>query len=280
MDLDRSKKNLIAGVFGRAAPAYDRVGPRFFTFFGRLLAKHAGLRPGEHVLDVATGRGAVLFEAAARVGMKGHVVGVDLSEAMVAESARELTRQRLSNAEVRVMDAEHLTFPDASFDAVLCGFALFFFPRVERALREFHRVLRPGGRLAVSTWGGTDPKWSWVREVLKAYMTPVDLSTKALDTASELEAAVRGAGFARVQVVEENAEFVYADEEEWWATQWSHGSRASLERLDPTAVERFKQDVFKRMQPLKALDGYHRRFRVLYGLGVRMGDRLGVKTGR
>ncbi len=267
---DRGKKELIAGVFGRAAPVYDRVGPRFFTHFGRALAKHAALRPGERVLDVATGRGAVLFEAASRVGPKGHCVGIDLSEAMVAETTKELARQHLGNAEVRGMDAEHLEFPDASFDAVLCGFALFFFPRLRRAIAEFHRVLRSGGRLAVSTWGGTDPRWSWVREVLKAYTTPVQLSTKALDTPTDLEGALRGAGFGKVQVLEEDAEFVYADEEEWWATQWSHGSRASLERLDPKTLERFKQDVFNRMRPQRALDGYHYRFRVLVGLSIKV----------
>ncbi len=62
----------------------------------------------------------------------------------------------MTNADVRLMDAEQLAFQDAFFDRVLCGFALFFFPDLDRALGEFYRVLKPGGYLAATTWGATD----------------------------------------------------------------------------------------------------------------------------
>lgn len=266
---DNAKKELIAGVFDRAAPTYDRAGPRFFTHFGRRLVDVAALRAGNRVLDVASGRGAVLFEAAARVGPKGHVIGIDLSAAMVDQTARDLAQQQIRNAEVRQMDAEDLVFSDAEFDAVLCGFALFFFPRVERALSEFHRVLQPGGRLAVTTWGEEDPRWSWEEEVLKAHIVPVRLRTRALDKRADLEVTIRGYGFGDVQIREEKVEFIYANEEEWWATQWSHGGRAVLDRLDPNALERFKQDAFGRMRPQRTREGYPQRFHVLYGVGVK-----------
>lgn len=264
---DGPKKELIVEVFGRAASIYDRVGPRFFTHFGRRLADLAGLQSGDAVLDVATGRGAVLFAAAARVGPRGRVNGIDLSEAMVAETAREIVQRQLRHVNVRVMDAERLDFPEAEFDAVLCGFALFFFPNVERAMAEFHRVLRPGSRLAVMTWGEADSRWSWWDDLLKAYMTRVRLRTNALDKPGDVDVTMRSGGFARVQVLEETTEFVYADEEEWWATLWSHGGRASLERLSPDALERFKRDAFNRMRAQRAPNGYHEDFRVLYGLG-------------
>ena len=70
----------IAGVFGRAAPIYDRIGPRFFAHFGRRLVELAEVPSGARVLDVATGRGAALFAAAEAVGRHGHVTGIDLSE--------------------------------------------------------------------------------------------------------------------------------------------------------------------------------------------------------
>lgn len=268
-DESQAKKELIAGVFGRAAPAYDRTGPRFFTHFGQRLVAHARIPLGARVLDIAAGRGAVLFPAAAQVGPAGRVIGIDLAGPMVEETAAEITQRGLKNAEIRQMDAEALAFPDVSFDRVLCGFALFFFPKLHKALSEFHRVLKPGGILAATTWGTSDERWAWVPELLKTYQLPVELGTQDLDKPADLEAAFRGAGFADVRVVAEEADFVYEDEEEWWATRWSHGSRATLERMSAVALEKFKGDVFRRMQPLKQPDGFHVLLRVLYALGIR-----------
>jgi SAM-dependent methyltransferase len=212
----------------------------------------------------------VLFEATARVGSTGRVIGIDLSAAMVERTAHDVTRKRIHNAEVRQMDAEDLKFRDGEFDAVLCGFALFFFPSVERALLEFYRVLKHGGRLAVTTWGEGDPRWSWEEEVRKAHTVPVRLKTMSLDKGADLEDVIRGCGFGDVQILEETAEFTYANEEEWWATQWSQSGRATLDRLDPNALERLKQDAFARLRPQRAPDGYHERLHVLYGVGAKV----------
>jgi O-methyltransferase/aklanonic acid methyltransferase len=141
------KKQVVAGVFSRSAPTYDRVGPRFFSHFGRQLVELAQIPKGSRVLDVATGKGAVLFPAADAVGPLGHVTGIDLSEAMVLEIAKEISRQNLENVEVCKMDAEYLQFPDESFDCILCGFAIFFFPKPDRALSEMRRVLTPNGQM-------------------------------------------------------------------------------------------------------------------------------------
>jgi len=166
------RKQKIVGVFSRTAPAYDQVGPRFFTHFGHRLVELARIPNGAQVLDVATGRGAVLFPAAEAVGRSGHVTGIDLSEGMVHETADEIRRLKLKNVEVRQMDAEDLQFPDASFDVVLSSFALLFFPQPDRALSEMHRVLKPNGRIALTTWDNVgDEQWKWFEEDLfKAYV--------------------------------------------------------------------------------------------------------------
>jgi len=103
------------------------------------------------VLDVAYGRGGVLFPAAQRVGAAGEVVGIDLSEEMVRAVNVE-ARQRGQSLSARVMDGERLEFADARFLPVLCDFGLMFFPHLDQALHEFRRVLEPGGRIGVSTW--------------------------------------------------------------------------------------------------------------------------------
>ena len=144
-----TRKTETAARFNRMATDFDPQGA--FAHFGQRLVEVVGVEPGQRVLDVATGRGAVLFPAAERVGTAGEAVGVDLAESMVRAANEEAERRGLGTP-VRVMDAEQLDFPDASFDRVLCGFGVMFFPHLDQALGEFRRVLKPGGRLGVSTW--------------------------------------------------------------------------------------------------------------------------------
>ena len=276
------RKQAVAGIFHRASATYDHVGPNFFAYFGRQLVEHAALPLHGRVLDVASGRGAVLFPAAEAVGPSGSVVGIDFAEGMAKETAREAFEGRVSNVEVRQMDAEHLDFPDVCFDAVLCGFAIFFFPQLERALAEFHRVLKPGGRIAVSTWGNQfDEDWEWYYRLIEKYLPPKSQEDQKKDSSSEpdfdkpegMEKIMRAAGFIDTQVVSEVAHFTYATKEEWWDALWSHGGRASLERIEktcgPEALEQFKAESLEQIAAKKGSKDVGRSFHVLYTLAVK-----------
>jgi ubiquinone/menaquinone biosynthesis C-methylase UbiE len=276
------RKHEVAGFFGRAAPTYDRVGPRFFSRFGHRLVEWADISAGARVLDVAAGRGAVLFPAAEAVGLHGQVVGIDLSPAMVAETSREIEQRALSNVSLHQMDAEHLQFPDESFDFVLCGFAVFFFPQLDRALAEFHRVLRPQGRLAISTWGQRDESWKWYGDLFETYLPsppeeqPADTPPRprpVFNKPDGLVALLGGAGFADVRVDSDEADFSYGSAEEWWQTQWSHGARSGLEDLERKGgaelLERFKSDAFEKFQTVKQPNGIHELLRALFAVATR-----------
>jgi SAM-dependent methyltransferase len=109
--------------------------------------------PGEQVLDVACGTGMVSVAAAQAVGVRGHVLGVDLSGRMVEAAARRARAEHLPQARFERMDAEQLELPDASFDLALCALGLMYLPDPQAALRELRRVLRPGARAALAVWG-------------------------------------------------------------------------------------------------------------------------------
>jgi len=120
------------------------------------LLRLARLAPGQRVLDVATGSGIAAEAALNIVGLSGHVTAADIEPSMLDEARKRLIPY--PNVSFAVEDGQALTLPGASFDAILCSMALHIFPDRVRALSGFHRVLREGGRVAVSV--NTTPEHS------------------------------------------------------------------------------------------------------------------------
>ena len=222
------RKRRISDGFSRTAPGYGEIA--LYHSFGSRLVAPADIRPGARALDVACGRGAVLFPAALAAGPDGQVVGIDLAEGMAQTTAAECGRRGLSHVTVRVMDAEELAFPDRLFDRILCGFGVFFFPHPYRAVAEFRRVLAPGGRLAISTWGEADKRWDWLGSLIVRYL-PTDSRPTGDDSDGPrpdfrkpegLLAFLSRGGFEDIQVVTDEEEHIYDSPTQWWAHLWTH----------------------------------------------------------
>jgi SAM-dependent methyltransferase len=248
----------IVSLFSRAAPSYDAVGPRFFTYFAGRLVSRVGVPPGSDVLDVATGTGAVLLQAARLVGDQGRVVGIDLTQAMLDRAADEIERRSIGRAELRVMDAEGLEFMDASFDCVFCAFTLPILSDPALALAGFHRVLRPGGRLGLANTFGWfhqhDERWGWEGELLQAFGASDALRAPRVGLA-QLEEMARHAGFTQLASVEETFVLVFRDAHEWWDWAWSHGYRRLLESVEPNRLTQLKRALFDGLADRRAPDG-------------------------
>jgi ubiquinone/menaquinone biosynthesis C-methylase UbiE len=119
VEIDHASED-IASVFDRAAATYERVGPRFFSHFGRRVVDLVAPTNGARVLDVAAGAGAILIPAAERVGPYGRVIGVDLAESMVERLRQEIADRGVGNAEAQRMDAQALTTrPSTTYCAAL-----------------------------------------------------------------------------------------------------------------------------------------------------------------
>jgi O-methyltransferase/aklanonic acid methyltransferase len=263
-------KQVIEEMFDGAAARYDREGSSIFWQFGARLVELLEIAPGARVLDVATGKGAVLIPLAQRVGAKGHVIGVDLSHAMVEEAARAARETGSSNFETRKMDAEHLEFAPASFDAVTCAFALFFFPAMDVALREMRRVLKPGGRIGLTLFGGKpppfDPGWKMFAEQARAYDTAVRTPQRVAYSPEQVQSLLTTAGFAQVNPRLETYDIVFATEENWWAFQFTLVNRAAILRLSEETRARFKEEHLAKVRPLFRTDGLHLGVSVIYAM--------------
>jgi O-methyltransferase / aklanonic acid methyltransferase len=262
-------------VFNHAAYTYDRIGPGIFSYFGQRLVDSAEIPSGANVLDVAAGRGALLFPAAARVGPTGHVTGIDFAPNMVCETAKDIESGKMRNAEIDQMDAEQMTFAGASFDYVLCGFALWMFADPARVLHEFHRVLKGGGHVVLSTWTADNPFIIWCQEVLRPFVYAPgakDLPAKIdvrFDTPSQIETALQQVGFEDMRITVEENDFIYASEEEFWLSLWSAGIRRQLEKMTPELLEHAKSEVFRKLQMLKQSDGFHKVSRALFAFATK-----------
>lgn len=158
MDDEREQAALAwqIGVWDRMCDVYLReVDQRFAPVVEHVVAR-AGLTPGQRVLDLGTGTGAVAERAATLVGPTGQVVGVDISTEMLALAQRQVTVRGLEHVTFREGRAEALPAEDAAFDAVLASLSLMYVIDRASAAREIARVLRPGGRLVGTVWADRD----------------------------------------------------------------------------------------------------------------------------
>lgn len=169
----------------------------------------ASLRPGETVLDLGAGGGFDVFIAAEKVGPSGRAIGVDMTPEMLGRASRNAEaftrRTGLRNVEFRLGEIEHLPVADASVDAVISNCVLNLSPEKEQVWREIARVLRPGGRAAISDLALLRPLPEAIRGRVEALVGCVAGAALAED----VERMARAAGLTDV-VLERKSDYVDA----------------------------------------------------------------------
>lgn len=236
------RKSGVARVFTLVADAYDHAGIEFFSLFGEDLVTVAKLRTGERVLDVGCGRGAVTFPASRAVGERGFVEAIDIAPGMVAALQRDLDEREIRNVAVRLGDAESPDVPVGSLDAVLASLVLFFLPDVKAALRSYRTRLKPGGRLAFTTFGDSQPEWTAMEQRLATHL-PDDHPAKSqpvgkphtdpLASDEAIRATLTDAGFTQIEIQERVYPISYGTGERFVRFTQTTGLREIWDSLAP-----------------------------------------------
>jgi ubiquinone/menaquinone biosynthesis C-methylase UbiE len=219
----------------------------------------AALAPGEHVLDLACGTGLLTLAAADAVGASGKVVGTDLSGQMVDVARQRAAERQLRNVTFARMDAETLDLPDATFDVVTCSLGLMYVPDPVRAVREWLRVLKPGGRVAIGVWGkrvncGWSPVFPIVDAEVETEVCPLFFS---LGEPGSLATLCRDAGFADVHEERIATILKYRDADEACDAVFVGGPVAlAWSRFDRDVRARVRTRYKHAIEPWRRSQGY------------------------
>ena len=234
-----------AATYNAAADHFDDGPLAFWSRYGSRTIERLTLARGSAVLDVGCGSGASAIPAAVAVGPTGRVVGVDLAERLLALARTKAVRRKLDNIEFVRGDMEKLDFPDGSFDAVVCVFAIFFVPDMERQVARLWRLVRPGGRLAITTWGprmfepGSSAWWAAVRQY-RPDLLPAVSPWERITTPVGLQRLLADGGIAEADITAEDGRQELGSPDDWWTVVLGSGYRWTVDRMDDQTVQRVR----------------------------------------
>jgi ubiquinone/menaquinone biosynthesis C-methylase UbiE len=265
-DLDALRAGLHT-MWSAVAPGWERnadfIDSRTADLTATMLDAVA-LEPGDRVLELACGPGGLGLAAAERVGSQGEIVLSDVVPAMTEIAAARAMDRGLGNVSTLDLDLERIDQPDESYDAVLCREGIMLVPDPKQAAMEVRRVLKPGGRAAVSVWGPQERN-PWLGAMLGAvgaqlggtFPPPGMPGPFALDGRDKLLTVLSDAGFEDIDVSEVEAPWRGASFDQWWqVTSALAGPLAKvLEAQPPEAVEGIRSHAREALAGYETADG-------------------------
>ncbi len=269
--MPESAQDRAAFTYNAAADFFDASPLGFWDYFGRRTIELASLPSGSRVLDVCCGTGASALPAAEAVGPKGKVIGVDLAKQLLESARTKAIQRRLGNIEFEIGDMLSMRFPVASFDAVVCVFGIFFVPDMAKAVSELWSRIRPGGKLAVTTWGpnfcepASDAFWRSIKNVrpdLHKGFNPWD----RIDSPASLRDIFDQSRIASPNITREDRLHPINSAEDWWTIVLGSGYRGTIEQLDLAERQKVQEAnlAFIRDEKISAIET-----NVLYALATK-----------
>lgn len=232
----------------------------------------AALRPGERVLDVAGGTGALAIAAASKVGCSGMVVGTDISEKMVEAAQTAAAALNLANCRFERCDAEALPEFGALFDVGLCGLGLMYMPEPERALAALAGTLATGGRVVVSVWGQRNHcGWADIFPIVDARVeSEVCPMFFRLGAVGQLAHALESAGLVQVRTERLSITLDYLSADEAGDAAFLGGPVAlAYARFDAATRAAVREEYRRSIEGFRNGSGYAVPGEFIIGYGVK-----------
>lgn len=242
-------------VWDKVSPAWkkwDQFIMEFMRPIGGAIIERLGINEDDIVLDVAAGTGEPGLTIAT-LAKKGKVVGTDLSEEMLRIAAANAAAKGLKNYSTKAANVCELPFDDDTFTAISCRMGFMFFPDMQLAANEMYRVLKPGGRIAISVWSAPEKNFWYtvMMGVINKYVEP----PQALPGAPGMfRCAKQGlmkdifgqAGFKHTGEQDMIGKVDFVDADTYWLnrTELSESIIATLKTVDDTTITAIKNDVY------------------------------------
>ncbi|WNG44553.1 methyltransferase domain-containing protein [Archangium minus] len=257
-DSSLSTKARTAATYSAAADHFDDEPLAFWARTGQRTVDRIPLQPGHRVLDVCSGSGASALPAARVVGATGSVLAIDLAGALLERGRAKARALGLSNIDFRCADFEAFPLMPEHFDAVVCVFGIFFVPDMPAAVRGLWRALKPGGTLAITTWGpdvlepGNTAFWNAIRahrpDLYKSFNP-----WERINNPHALRAMLAEADVTAHTVEVEFSHQPLASPDDWWRIALGSGYRATIDQLDAATREAVKRDTLAPLRERQVL---------------------------
>lgn len=244
-------------IFDQMAAGHDQEVLRYAAFCADRLVIRLDPARGEKLLDVASGTGSVALAAAQAVGPEGRVAAIDSVESMLARLESKIAQFGLANIDVHHMDGAHLGFRRDYFHHVVCSLGLFWFSEPTAALREWWRVVRPGGSVLFTTFAANvfAPLLGDLRRSLERRGMHLTLPWESLSDRQALESMMHAAGFEDVDVSEEQLGYHLQDAQQWWQVVQYSGLLSLINPSSAQAIAALQSEHLAEVESGTTSDG-------------------------
>ena len=200
---------------------------------------------GRTCSNVGCGTGASALPAAEVIGPEGTVLGVDLAGKLLERARAKAAQRHLLNADFRMADMTNLGFPDQHFEAVISVFSIFFVPDMPALIRELWRMVKPGGKLAITTWGHSffEPAYTVWRAAVRAERPDLYAAFNPWDritTPDQLHQLLQSGGVPDAQIVAESGSQPLRSPQDWWTIVLGSGLRRTVDVMDAATATRIE----------------------------------------
>ncbi len=269
--LIEKQKQAITRNFNLVASGYDNPAQRYFPMCADRMAEYLKPKPGNRVLDIATGTGMVATAMAQAVLPGGRIQGIDLSSGMLDKAFENLTKLGLNNIDLHEMDAEKLDFKSNYFDYASCGFGIFFLSDMHASLKEWLRVLKPNGRLMFTTFEASafGNLITLFIEQLAEFDVVIDTSKERLSNMQACESYLEQAGYTDIQIHSEQLGYHLKKEDDWWEIIMNSALRGFVTQLDAMQFAQFRTLHLDEIRKLMTDQGIWLDVNVIFSTGKK-----------